>query len=211
MRGSAVASRSIAPTITALARVACNCGRNFGCVKKLRSPGPALTSVASRLTSVAGSPMTSPPRLRAMSASRYVFEPGTRRSASLGRFAVRRRLRILQRLDDLVGNVDLGTRPHDLVVLEHDVQLVGLRHLADHLVRTRDDARELLIAARVQIFAKFALLALEFAIRIVEFTLPTAALGFRHRHAVLVQALLQALDLVGSLGQFLVALGELRL
>src|SRR5207249_5628125 len=60
------------------------------------------------------------------------------------------RTRFVQRLDDLVGNVDAGVRPHDLFVLKHDIELFGLGDLLhrpvgafDHDFRSEEHTSEL--------------------------------------------------------------------
>src|SRR3990170_6503130 len=105
--------------MTAAAAVLSNCGRNFPCAKKLRSPDPALCSVAMPLNGVSGSPSASPPTRRAISASVYVLGDRIQEPASLRCF------RIVERLDDLVGDVDPRAEPDYLALLQHNIQLLG--------------------------------------------------------------------------------------
>jgi len=51
-----------------------------------------------------------------------------------------------ERPDDLVGDVDAAARPDDLLVLEHDVELFGLRDLPHGTIGALDDALELFLA-----------------------------------------------------------------
>src|SRR5437764_6122945 len=164
--------------------------------------GSADSSEATWWISVSGPAATRPPRRATICAS--VIGPAMAPTArSLGR-----RLAV-QRLDHLVGEVDARAGVDG--VLEDDVVLLLLRDLADDAVRLLHDLGELLVAARVQVLAEFALLALEIAVQLAEFALLRAPLRFAHRDAVLLEVVLHALQLVGEACQLLVALLELGL
>ena len=62
-------------------------------------------------------------------------------------------------------------------ILQDEVELLGLGDLLDHLVRALLDARELLVAAQVQVLAELALRALQVARQVGEVALLVAALG----------------------------------
>ena len=84
---------------------------------------------------------------------------------------------------------------HDRV-LQDQVELLGLGDLLDHLVRALLHARELLVAAQVQVLAELALRALQVARQVGEVALLVAALGLGHRRAVLVERRLQVAHLL---------------
>src|SRR6266571_318331 len=202
MRGSAVASRSSRARITAEARVPRNCRRYLGWERNDRSPGPALSSVAILRISAPGSPISSPP-------SRDFTEPV---SARVGlRHELLARAGIFERLDDLVGDIDAGARPHDLFVLKHDVEALGLGDPLHREVRALDDFGELLVAPLCQVLVEFALLALEIPVELAEFPLALLPVGFRHRHRIPVHVFLQLLQLLRHFRYVLPALGELLL
>ena len=81
-----------------------------------------------------------------------------------------------ERLDHLLGDVDALARAHNRV-LQDQVELLGLGDLLDHLVRALLDARELLVAAQVQVLAELALGALDVAGEVGEVALLVAAVG----------------------------------
>src|SRR3990170_4286195 len=200
MRGNTVTSRSACGSITAAARVARSCGRYLRCARNAMSPGPADSRVATCLIVTSGLPTTSPPRRSTISASMNA------RWAVIPLF---RRLAVVQRLDDLVGDVDARACPDRF--LENNVVLLGLGDLLHHPVGALDDARQLLVAALVEVLARLTLLALELAIEIRELTVTLGALGLGHGHRVFLERVLQALQLIGQLAEFLVALGKLEL
>src|SRR6267378_5647737 len=119
------------------------------------------------------------------------------------------RATILKRLDDPVGNVDAGVRPHDLFVLKHDVQLFGLGDLLHRPVGAFDHAFELLLAPVTQILVEFPLSSLKVPVEVAELALSLLALRLRHRHGVLLQALLHLLQLLRQPRELLTARGEL--
>jgi len=82
-----------------------------------------------------------------------------------------------ERPDDLVGDVDAAARPDDLLVLEHDVELFGLRDLPHGTIGALDDALELFLAPLPQILVEFPLLALELTVGVGEFPLALQAVG----------------------------------
>src|SRR5258708_8168403 len=159
----------------------------------------ALSSGASWRTSVAASPATRPPRRATICPS--VNGPGME--------SLRGRLALIERLDHLVGDVDARARVDG--VLEDDVVLLLLGDLADHAVGLLDHLRQLLVASLVQVLAELALLALEVAILLAEFPFLVTPLVLAHRHGILVEVVLHALELLGKLGELLVALLELGL
>src|SRR4029077_16577026 len=95
--------------------------------------------------------------------------------------------------------------------LKDDVVFLRLGDLPDGAVGALDHARQLVVAARVEVLPEFALLALEFAIEIVELALALLPVGLRHGHRVLLEVLLHFLELLGRLGELLVAPRELLL
>src|SRR3970040_3007707 len=143
------------------------------------------------------SPTTRPPSRDAISPR----EIGPAMSAR-GRLAV-------QRLDYPVGDVDARVRVDG--VLEDDVVLLLLCDLADAAIRLLDHLRQLLVAALVEVLAELALAALEIAVQVVELPFLRPALAVRQVDALPLELVLHALELLGGLGQFLVALGEFRL
>src|SRR5688572_22249949 len=83
-----------------------------------------------------------------------------------------------QRLDDFVGDVDARTAVDRL--LQNEVVFLRFRDLADHAVGALEKRRKLFVAAQVQVFAKLALHALEFAANARELLLFRAAVAFAH-------------------------------
>src|SRR4051812_9077079 len=162
-------------------------------------PSPADSSEATWRTTVSASPATRPPRRATICPS--VSGPGTK--------SLCRRLALVERLDHPFGDVDAGAREDG--VLEDDVVLLLLGDLADDAVRLLHHLRELLVPALVQVLAELALLPLEVAVEVGEIALLGSALRVAHRHAVLLEVFLHALQLVGEPRQLLVALLELRL
>src|SRR3990172_6366416 len=203
MRGSAVRRASAGASTIAAARVAASFALKRELPRKAICPGPARSSEPTCRIRTFGSPATRPPRREAISPSlrERLPCPGMR--------SFRGRLAAFQRLDHLVGDVDAGVRPHG--ILQDDVVLLLLGNLADHPVGLLDHLGKLLVAPLVQILADFALPALEIAVQIAEFALLVAALGLAHGHRVLLQLVLHALELIGDLGELLVALLELGL
>src|SRR5690348_17155978 len=169
MRGSAVMRSSAAPTITAAARVAARLALCLRSEKKVIWPGAARSREPTCPTAVRASPATRPPSREAISPS--VSDPGM---ASLRG----RRLAAFEGLDHLVGDVDAGARVDR--ILENDVVLLLLRDLPDDAVRLLHHARQLLVAALVQVFPELALLALKVAVQIAELALLGAPLHFAH-------------------------------
>src|SRR5947208_2648571 len=165
-------------------------------------PALAPSSEATWCTSVSPSPATRPPRRCTISPS--VSGPATVANAR----SLRGRL-ALERLDHLVGDVDARAREDG--VLEDDVVLLLLGDLADDAVCLLHHLRELLVAPLVEVLAEFALLSLEVAVQLAELALLGAPLRLAHRHAVLLQLLLHALELVGEARELLVAFLELGL
>src|SRR4051812_19015900 len=163
MRGIVVASRSRGPRITAPARVPASRERYLGLARKARCVGPAESSVATPVRAAAASPTASPPSFATI--SRRVNEAT---AASLGR----------EGLDDLLGDVDAPAREHRL--LQDQVELLLLRDLVDDLRGALLHLRELLVAARVEVLAHFALLALEIAADVGEAPFLVAARGGGH-------------------------------
>src|SRR5712692_6684735 len=198
MRGSVVSSSCSAAMMTAAARVAASFGLYLLADKNVISPAPACSSEPTCRISVCASPATRPPRREAICPS--VSGPGI--ALFRGRLA-------FERLDHLVGDVDARAREHG--VLEDDVELLLLRDLPDDAVRLLDHLRQLLVAALVQVLAELALPALEIAVLLGEFALLAAALRLAHGHRVLLDVVLHALELLGHLGELLVALLELGL
>src|SRR5918911_1600020 len=139
-------------------------------------------------TSVCASPATRPPRRCTISPS--VSGPGI--NSLGGRLG-------LEGLDHLVGDIDARAREDG--VLEDDVELLLLGDLPDDAVRLLDHLRELLVAALVQVLAKLALLPLEVAVQLAELALLRAPLRFAHRHRVLLEVVLHALQLIGEARQ----------
>src|SRR3990172_9868273 len=139
MRGNTVTSRSACGSITAAARVARSCGRYLRCARNAMSPGPADSRVATCLIGTSGLPTTSPPRRSTISASMKA------RGAVIPLF---RRLAVVQRLDDLVGNVDARACPERF--LENDVVLLGLGDLLHGPVGALDDPESLFVVPLVQ-------------------------------------------------------------
>src|SRR5687768_10728549 len=178
MRGRSVSASASAPTMSAAARVPASLSLCRRCERKLISPGAAASSEPTWLIRVCASPATRPPRREAISPS--VNGPGMS--------SLRRRL-AFQRLDHLVCDVDARAREHG--VLEDDVELLLLGDLPDDAVAELHDLRQLLVAPLVEVLAELALLALELAVQVGELALAVAALGFAHRHGVLLQVLLQ--------------------
>src|SRR5258706_1270213 len=198
MRGRAVRPSPSAATITAPARAAACCAVSFGSAKKVICSGVACSREPTWLTSVPASPATRPPRRVAICPS--VSGPG------IGLF--RRRL-AFERLDHPFGDVDARAAVDG--VLEDEVELLLLGDLVDHAVRLLDHLRQLLVAALVEVLAELALLALELAVQLAELALAVAPLALAHGHRVLLDVVLHFLQLVGDLGQLLVALLELGL
>src|SRR5689334_9266611 len=172
-------------------------------MKKLMCRASARSSEATWCTRVSALPATRPPRRCTISPR--VSGPATGFTAD----SLRGRLAPVEGLDHLVGDVDARAREDG--VLEDDVVLFLLGDLPDDAVRLLDDLRELLVAALVQVLAELALLPLEVAVEIAELALLGAALRLAHRHAVLLEVFLHALQLVGEAGELLVALLELGL
>src|SRR5258706_4507638 len=143
-----------------------------------------------------------------------------RRSHSAGRYArwiasrwgpadSLARTRFVQRLDDLVGNVDAGVRPHDLFVLKHDIELFGLGDLLHRPMGALDQTFELSLAPVPQILVEFPVSSLKVRVEVAELALPLLALRLRHGHGVLLQALLHLLQLLRQPRELLTARGEL--
>src|SRR3989454_3991627 len=133
-------------------------------------------------------------------------------SARMGlRHELLARASIFERLDDLVGDIDAGARPHHVLVLKHDVEVFGLGDLLHREVRALDDFGKLLVAPLRHVLVEFALLALELPVEVAEFPLAPLPVGFRHRYRIPVQVLLQLLQLLRHLREVLPALGELQL
>src|SRR3970282_1611302 len=143
------------------------------------------------------SPTTRPPSRDAISPR----EIGPAMSAR-GRLA-------LESLDHTVGDVDARIRVDG--VLEDDVVLLLLGDLADDAFRLLDHLRQLLVAALVEVLAELALAALEIAVQSVELPLLRPALALRQGHALALELVLHAFELLRGLRQLLVALGKLRL
>src|SRR5690349_4369505 len=131
---------------------------------KQRSPGPALSRVAMRRIPMSASPISSPPSFATISPRRYV------RAVDCAT-ALLARTRIGERLDDFVGDVDAGARPDDLLVLEDDVELLGLGDLSYGAIGALDDPLEFLLAPLRQVFVELPLLALKFPVCVAEFAL----------------------------------------
>src|SRR5258706_1807808 len=197
MRGSVVAFSCSAPTITAEAPVAASRSRYRAFERNAIWPRAGRSSEPTCVIRTPASPAMRPPSCVAICAS--VSGPGM---SFGGRFGV-------QRLDHLVGDVDARVCVGGF--LEDDVVFLRLGDLADDAVRLLDHLRQLLVAALVDVFAVFALLALEVAVQLAEITLLVAPLRLGHRDAVLFQLILHALELVGNLGQLRLALGKLCL
>src|SRR3990172_5893775 len=185
MRGNTVTSRSACGSITAAARVARSCGRYLRCARNAMSPGPADSRVATCLIVTSGLPTTSPPRRSTISASMNA------RGAVIPLF---RRLVFVQRLDDLLGDVDARARPDRF--LEDDVVLIGLGDLLHRPVGALDDPGQFLVAALIEVLARLALLALKLAVEIRELALALGALGLRQGHRVLLERFLLAFQLL---------------
>src|SRR3990170_8966502 len=200
MRGTDVASCCACATTTAAARVARSCGRYFPWARNAMSPGPADSRVATCLIVTSGLPISSPPRRSTISASMNA------RGAVIPLF---RRLAVVQRLDDLVGDVDARACPDRF--LEYNVVLLGLGDLLHRPVGALDNPRQLLVAALVEVLARLTLLALKLPVEIRELALALGALGLGHGHGISFQRILQALQLLSHLAEFLVALGEFLL
>src|SRR5215468_409852 len=198
MRGIAVASRSLGDTTTAAARVSPSSLRYLGCARNAMSAGPLERKVPTRCTTTSGSPINSPPSRATISASR---------NGPCGIDLLLGGRAVVERADHLVGDVDARARKDRF--LEDDVELLGLGDLAHRAIRALEDPGKLLVAALVEVLAEFALLALELAIRLAEFALAPAALRLRHRHDVLLERLLHALEAVRHLRHLLLSLGEL--
>src|SRR5579864_6223171 len=192
------------------------------------SRGPACSSVATRSTTIAPSPSTCAPTIRAKSARVIDVLPRLRlsplRCSPRGRCsrpgaALRRSYRrtramtpswrarcarpertllVRQRLDHLVGDVDALAGVND-GVLQDQVELLGGGDLLDHLVRAFLDAGELLVAAQIEILAELALHPLQVARLVREIALLVAPLGIGHRRAVLVEQRLHVTHLFREL------------
>src|SRR5436190_5869999 len=199
MRGSAVSASASGPRITAAARVPASLSRWRLPVKKLIWPAPAPSREFTWRITTSALPATRPPRRATICPS--VSGPGTN--------SLRRRLARLEGLDHLVGDVDARAREDG--VLEDDVVLLLLGDLADDAVRLLHDLRQLLVTALIQVFAELALLALEIAVQLAELALLGAPLRLAHRHGVLLEVFLHALELIGHARELLVAFLELRL
>src|SRR6185503_9405883 len=192
MRGSAVRLSLSAETITAPARVAASLAFSFGSAKKVICCPVACSSEPTWATRVSASPATRPPRRDAICPS--VRGPG---------MALFRRRLAFERLDHPVGDVD-ARAPED-GILDDEVELLLLGDLGDDLVRLRHDARQLFVAALVEVLAELALLALEIAVQVAPLALAVAALALAHRHRVLLDVVLHLLQLIGEARQVLVA------
>src|SRR6266850_2209452 len=121
------------------------------------------------------------------------------------------RASILERPDDLVGDVDARARPHDLLVLKHDVDFFGLGDLPHGPVGTFEDSFEFLLAPLAEILVEFPLSALKVPVHITEFAFALLPLRVRHRQGVLLQVLLHLLQLLRHPREVLPALGEFLL
>src|SRR5438552_14991134 len=112
-------SNMAAPTITQPARDASSCWRYFGLLRKLRCAGPAVSSGARPSIRSAGSPWSSPPRASTMEPRRSATPPPS--------------FHVVERADDLVGDVVLGVDVHRF--LDDQVVLFGFGDLLDDAVR----------------------------------------------------------------------------
>jgi hypothetical protein len=108
-----------------------------------------------------------------------------------------------------VGDVDARAREHRL--LDDQVELLLLGDLVDDARGALLQARELLVAAQVEVLADLALQPLEVAADVGELALLLAARGLRHGDVLALQLLLQVAPLLLDLGQLHVARGELAL
>src|SRR4051812_44153788 len=114
-------------------------------------PGPPLSSVATRLTRVSGSPATSPPK-RSASSRRLKVRGLPLMSA---RWALRAGPGCLffrgQGLEDPVGDIEAGTAIHRL--LQDEIVLLRFGDLLDDAVRAFEERLQLLVAPQVQVLA----------------------------------------------------------
>src|SRR5688572_6884142 len=192
MRGLGVSASASGARITAPAPLAASLSRWRGCARNVISSRAARSSEPTWRISVCGSPAMRPPRCEAISPS----VSGPRISSLRGWLA-------FERLDHPVGDVDARARENR--VLEDDVELLLLGDLPDDAVAHLDDLRQLLVAALVEVLAVLALLALELAVEVAELALLGAPRRLGHGHGVLLQVLLRALELLGHLGELLLA------
>ena len=146
-------------TITADARVAASCARYLRIGEKRDRAGSGRLE---RRDARDRAPRRRRRAWRRCAAASSAREIGTGRAMSRdagGGAPARRRappLLVGERLDHLLGDVDLLAREDDRV-LQDQVELLGLGDLLDHLVRALLDARELLVAAQVEVLAELAL------------------------------------------------------
>src|SRR5881394_2597775 len=147
---------------------------------------------------VVGSPISSPPSRSMMSRSRTSPISPSALFAALG----------VERLDHLVGDVDLGTPEHGL--LEDQVVLLGLEDLLDDAIAALDAGGELLVLALAQVFLELPAPPLQLAVLVDQLALAPRALGLAQRRRVLVELVAGSLEPVGKVVEVLLALGELR-
>ena len=91
----------------------------------------------------------------------------------------------VERLDHLVGDVDLRAPEHGL--LQDQVVLLGLEDLLDDAVGALDDGRQLLVLALAQVFLELAPAPLQLAVLVDELALAPRPLGLAERRRVLVE------------------------
>src|SRR5512146_1502155 len=103
-------------------------------------------------------------------------------------------LLVRQGLDDLVGDVDARSREHRL--LDDEVVVLLLGDLVDDAGRALLDARELLVAAQIEVLADLALLPLEVAADVGELPLLVAARGLRDGDVLALELGLQVAPLL---------------
>src|SRR5471032_977475 len=97
-----------------------------------------------------------------------------------------------QRLQHLIGDIDARTHVHRL--LHDQVVMLRLGNLLDHLVCLIQHGSKFFIATLVQVFAKFALFALEVLVELRQIALLGGAVGRRHGGAVLVHCVRHGLQ-----------------
>src|SRR3954465_3536782 len=118
------------------------------------APGPADSSESTWVTVSVPSPSSTAPVRSARSASRHPGGAATGRDcgdmANCPRLEVNRLL-VGERLDHLFGDIDALAGEHD-GVLQDEVELLGLGHLLDHLVRPLLHPGKLFVAAKVKVF-----------------------------------------------------------
>src|SRR5262249_29899993 len=112
-----------------------------------------------------------------------------------------------ERLDHLLGDVDFLAGEND-GILQYQVEFLRFRNLLDHPVRALLDARQLLVAAKVQILAELALLPRQVALEVREVALLVATVALRHRDTFPSERGLQIAPLLAQLLDIGVARGE---